>query len=306
MKHDRIAAWTSAQLPTRPPQSFGNFVRIVGPAAILLGTSIGSGEWLIGPAAVVRYGTGLLGVVTVAVVLQTIFNTEVMRYTVSTGEPILTGFMRLGRRPRTWGLFYVVFGFLHLGWPAYAATSAAALFAAVNGRLPIDADASSVTRYGYVTLVLALGILLFGKTVERTLERVCWTLMSVVFTFLIVVNVAFVPASVWWSTLKGFVFIGPFPDSVDWSLIGAFAAYAGAGGITNLMLSNWARDRGYGMGSTVGAIGGAVRGDPAGLSPTGKSSRSTRRASGTGNCGWATYGPSSSASGACSAFWGCS
>ena len=206
MKHDRIAAWTSAQLPTPPPPSFGNFVRIIGPAAILLGTSIGSGEWLIGPAAVIRYGTGLLGIVTVAVVLQTIFNTEVMRYTVSTGEPILTGFMRLGRRPRAWGLFYVVFGFLHLGWPAYAATSAAVLFAAVNGRLPIDADASSVTRYGYVTLFLALGILIFGKTVERTLERVCWTLMSVVFTFLIVVNLAFVPASVWWSTLKGFVF----------------------------------------------------------------------------------------------------
>ena len=270
MKHDRIAPWTSAQLPPPPPPSFGNFVRIIGPAAILLGTSIGSGEWLIGPAAVIRYGTGLLGIVTVAVVLQTIFNTEVMRYTVSTGEPILTGFMRLGRRPRAWGLFYVVFGFLHLGWPAYAATSAAVLFAAVNGRLPIDADASSVTRYGYVTLFLALGILIFGKTVERTLERVCWTLMSVVFTFLIVVNLAFIPASVWWSTLKGFVFIGPFPDSVDWSLIGAFAAYAGAGGITNLMLSNWARDRGYGMGSTVGAIGGAVRGDPARLSPTGK------------------------------------
>ena len=243
---------------------------MIGPAAILLGTSIGSGEWLIGPAATVRYGTGLLGIVTVAVLLQTIFNTEVMRYTVSTGEPILTGFMRLGNRPRSWGFAYIVFGFLHLGWPAFAATSAAALFAAVSGRLPLDADASAVTRYGYVTFALALGILLFGKTVERTLERVCWVLMFFVFTFLIIVNVAFVPAAVWWSTLKGFAFIGPFPDSVDWTLIGAFAAYAGAGGITNLMLSNWARDRGYGMGSTVGAIGGAVHGDPAGLSPTGK------------------------------------
>ena len=62
---------------------------MIGPAAILLGTSIGSGEWLIGPAAVVRYGTALLGVVTVEILLQVALNIERMPYTVSTGEPVL-------------------------------------------------------------------------------------------------------------------------------------------------------------------------------------------------------------------------
>ena len=42
VKHDRIPAWTSARLPAPPPPSFGNFVRVIGPAVILLGTSIGS------------------------------------------------------------------------------------------------------------------------------------------------------------------------------------------------------------------------------------------------------------------------
>ncbi len=270
MKHNPIDDWAPAPLPAPPPPSLRNFALVIGPAAILLGTSIGSGEWLIGPAAVVRYGTALLGIVTVAVLLQVVFNIELMRYTVSTGEPIFTGFMRLGKRPRVVGAVYIIFGFLHLGWPAFAATSAAALFAVMNGRLPVDADAASVTLYGYFTFALALAILLFGKTVEKTLERVCWTLMSVVFFFLIVVNVAFIPGSVWWSTIKGFAFIGTFPESVDWTLIGAFAAYAGAGGIANLMLSNWARDRGYGMGASVGAIGGAVGGGTSTLSPTGK------------------------------------
>ena len=270
MKHNPIDDWALASLPAPPPPSLRNFALVIGPAAILLGTSIGSGEWLIGPAAVVRYGTALLGIVTVAVLLQVVFNIELMRYTVSTGEPIFTGFMRLGKRPRVVGAVYIIFGFLHLGWPAFAATSAAALFAVLNGRLPVDADAASVTSYGYFTFALALAILLFGKTVEKTLERVSWTLMSVVFLFLIVVNVAFIPSSVWWSTIKGFAFIGTFPESVDWTLIGAFAAYAGAGGIANLMLSNWARDRGYGMGSRVGAIGGAVGGGTSTLSPTGK------------------------------------
>ena len=177
----------------------------------MIGISIGSGEWLIGPAAAVRYGVAILGIVTMSVLLQAVFNIELMRYTVSTGEPITTGFMRLGNRPRMVGLIYIIFGFFHLGWPAFAAASAAALFAAINGRLPVDADAGSVTLYGYFTFLLALVILIFGKTVERTLERVSWVLMSLVFLFMIVVNVAFIPLDVWWSTIKGFGFVGRFP-----------------------------------------------------------------------------------------------
>jgi hypothetical protein len=41
----------------------------------------------------VRHGLSLLWVTAVAVVLQTIFNTEVMRYTLATGEPVFTGFI---------------------------------------------------------------------------------------------------------------------------------------------------------------------------------------------------------------------
>ncbi len=269
MKHERLDDWTPAPLPAAPPPGFRNFLRVIGPAVIMIGISIGSGEWLIGPAAAVRYGVAMLGIVTIAVLLQAVLNIELMRYTVSTGEPISTGFMRLGNRPRLVGLIYIIFGFFHLGWPAFAAASAAALFAAINGRLPVDADAGSVMLYGYFTFLLALVILIFGKTVERTLERVSWVLMMLVFLFMLVVNVAFIPASVWWSTFKGFGFVGRLPASVDWTLVGAFAAYAGAGGIANLMLSSWARDRGYGMGAKVGAIGGAVGGSPTTLSPTG-------------------------------------
>ena len=117
MGHNSIPPLRRAPLPVPPAPGIRSFFLVAGPAAILLGTSIGSGEWLIGPAAVVQYGTALLGIVTVSVLLQVVFNTELMRYTVSTGEPIFTGFMRLGRRPVMWGMIYIIFGFLHLGWP---------------------------------------------------------------------------------------------------------------------------------------------------------------------------------------------
>ena len=43
-------------------------------------------------------------------------------------------------------------------------------------------------------------------------------------------------------------------------LLAALVAYSGCGGITNVTLSNWARDRGYGMGERAGYIPAAVGG----------------------------------------------
>jgi Mn2+/Fe2+ NRAMP family transporter len=62
---------------------------------------------------------------------------------------------------------------------------------------------------------------------------------------------------------------GQLPE-LDWALVAAFASIAGAGGLTNVMLSNYARDKGYGMGARVGAIPSAVGGTTVKLSHVGK------------------------------------
>ena len=59
----------------------------VGPGVIVLGASIGGGEFVLGPTVFVRHGLTLLWVTTVAVFFQTVFKTELMRYTIATGEP---------------------------------------------------------------------------------------------------------------------------------------------------------------------------------------------------------------------------
>lgn len=46
------------------------------------------------------------------------------------------------------------------------------------------------------------------------------------------------------------------PEGADFVLLGALVAYSGAGGIVNITLSNWARDRGYGMAERAGYIPG--------------------------------------------------
>jgi hypothetical protein len=62
---------------------------------------------------------------------------------------------------------------------------------------------------------------------------------------------------------------GGLPE-LDWALVAAFASIAGAGGLSNVMLSNYARDKGYGMGARVGAIPSAVGGTTIKLSHVGK------------------------------------
>jgi hypothetical protein len=61
---------------------------------------------------------------------------------------------------------------------------------------------------------------------------------------------------------------GRLPD-LDWSLLAAFAAIAGAGGLSNALFSNYARDKGWGMGARTGAIPSAIGGRSIELSHNG-------------------------------------
>ena len=81
--------WVRAELPVPPNPRGLAWIGVVGPGVIVLGVSIGSGEFLLGPAVFVRYGLSLLWVTASPCLLQTIFNTELMRYTLATGEPVV-------------------------------------------------------------------------------------------------------------------------------------------------------------------------------------------------------------------------
>ena len=264
-----LPAWSVAELPAPPPFGLRGLLKVIGPGAIMAATSIGGGEWLIGPAAAVKYSADIFLIATLAIALQVVFNLEAIRYTLYTGEPIYGGIMRLGPGPRFWAAFYSVLGFLQLGWPALAGSAAATLVGAWIGRMPGAPDQSALAWVATALIAVVVVVLSFGGTVERMLEYFAWTMLAVVFSFLVVVNVAFVPFAHWAETLLGFFRFSGLPDPVDWGLIGALAATAGSGGLGNLTVTNWVRDKGFGMGSLVGAIPSAVRGHEVKLSHVG-------------------------------------
>jgi hypothetical protein len=243
---------------------------------IALGVSIGSGEFLLGPAAFVKYGLSLLWVVGIAALLQTLLNVELMRYTMATGEPIFTGFMRTRPHSTFWAWFYAALYFLQMGWPGWAGAAAGAVFFLFAKRLPVASESTTVYLIGVALFLLCGAVLMVGRRIERTLEYLNWIMVALIIGGLGALALLFVPLSTWGAAVVGFagfdVKTGSFqlvPPGTDYFLLGAFAAYAGGGGVANLTLSNWARDKGYGMSSIVGFIPAAVGGKKVALAHSG-------------------------------------
>jgi hypothetical protein len=271
-----LDAWAQAELPAPPVPRGVEWLSVVGPGVIVLGVSIGGGEFLLGPAAFVRYGLSLLWVVPLAVVFQTIFNTEVMRYTMATGEPVFTGFMRTAPSPTLWAWVYSGLYFLQIGWPGAAGTAAAAIFFLFARRLPAAPDTDFIYFIGVAAFLVCVIVLSVGKRVERTLELLNWVLVVAILGGFLALALAFVPPATWLAAVTGLVGFDLtrgrfefFPTGADLVLLGGLVAYSGSGGVVNLTLSNWARDKGYGMAQHAGYIPAAIGGRKVNLAHTG-------------------------------------
>jgi hypothetical protein len=268
--------WRHETLPAPPTPTGLGWIATLGPGVIVLGASIGSGEFLLGPAVFVRHGLSLLWVSTVAIVLQTIFNTEVMRYTLATGEPVFTGFMRTRPSSTAWAWVYAVFYFLQVGWPAWAGTAASAIFFLFARRLAGPDEAGLIYSIAVGTLLACVVILSVGRRIERTLEVLNWIIVACLLGSFFALAVYLVPADTWLAAATGLTGFdtasGGFsflPADVDFFLLGALVAYSGGGGVANLTLANWARDKGYGMGQRAGYIPAVVGGHKVNLAHSG-------------------------------------
>jgi hypothetical protein len=277
--------WTVAELPAPPNPKGLAWIGTVGPGVIVLGASIGSGEFLLGPAAFVRYGLTLLWVTLIAAFLQTVLNTELMRWTMATGEPVFTGFMRTRPRATFWAWVYGILYFLQVGWPGWAGAAAGAIYFLAAKRLAGPDEANLVYLIGVGTFLACVAVLLVGRRIERTLEVLNWILVVCIIGGFLLLAVLLVGPATWLDAVAGFIGFSPatgrfsfLPQGADFFLIGAFAAYSGAGGVINLTLSNWARDKGYGMGQAAGYIPAAVGGKRVHLAHNGFTFRPTPEA----------------------------
>jgi hypothetical protein len=266
----RFPDWQQDQLPEPPRLELRRWTALIGPGLLMAGANIGGGEWLFGPLVTAQYGGQVLWLATISILVQVAYNLSVMRYALYTGESIFVGYFRVWPGPWCWAFVYLLFEFGAI-WPYLSSNAAVPLAAVFLGRLPGQADAGFVRALGYAVFLSAFVPLIFGGKIYNALEKVMVTKLVLVLAYLGFVTLFFTHASTWWEVGAGFYRFGSLPaGEVNWATLAAFSAVAGAGGLTNAAFSLYARDKGWGMGSRVGAIPSAIGGRTIKLSHTGK------------------------------------
>lgn len=262
--------WERDALPEAPLFRWRRWTLLVGPGLMMAGSNIGGGEWLLGPLVTAQYGGRVMWLATLAILMQLIYNLAVMRYALYCGEPIFIGFFRTAPGPRFWTVLYIV---MDLGalWPYLSSNAAVPLAAVLLGRLPGAADDALVRSLGYAIFLSCFVPLIFGGKIYNALERVMVVKLVLVLSYLGLLALLWVRWETWLEIGSGMFRFGALPErEFNWAALAAFSAVAGAGGLTNSFFSNYARDKGWGMGPKVGAIPSAIGGRKIALSHTGK------------------------------------
>jgi hypothetical protein len=225
----RLPPWHVGELPEPPSAGWRLWVGLLGPGVLLAGASIGTGEWLFGPAVSAQYGGTLLWLATLSIVAQVFVNLEVMRYTLYCGEPVMTGFFRLRPGPLFWTLVYALLDCAAI-FPYNASNAAVALAAAILGHLPgkasidvvgwVMTEGEFVTALGFAIYLLAFLPLIFGGTVYRMLEKVFTVKLVITLVYLLFFAAFWVSASNAKEVLIGFFRFGIVPLRADTVIVG--------------------------------------------------------------------------------------
>ena len=240
-------------LPEAPPLR-----RIIGPSVILVGVGIASGEYILFPFIASQVGLVFLWAGIVGLLTQYFINMEIERYTLATGETAVTGFQRLWK---PFGLLMIVCAIAPNIWPAWA-TSAATITTFLFG----GGNANAIAIVAMVLIGIALSA---SPVVYQTIEKFEFVKVALVLVFLVVALTTAVSAGAFGDVDKTVTSFGSFTGGeLELAVLLGALAYAGAGGTNNLVVSNWIRDKGFGMGKyaprVVSPITGTEEAAPSG------------------------------------------
>lgn len=287
--------WSLGDLGEAPRFEWSKLWQYLGPGLLMGGAAIGGGEWLTGPQVTAKFGGSLLWLATMSILGQIIYNIEISRYTLYTGEPIFTGKFRTQPGPKFWVWIYLLLD-IGTAFPYLAASAAIPLLLVLKGGPEptpelMAANATTLRILSLVIFAAALLPMIFGGKIYNSLKAVMTFKIVTVMGFLLVLAVFFSHSSTWVEIFTGFFKFGNIPTGQGnevvnlfaslWDgkipslgikeigLLSALVAISGQGGLTNTPISNYTRDQGWGMGAHVGAIPSLVGGNDITLSHEG-------------------------------------
>lgn len=240
--------------------------KMLGPGIILVAVGIGSGEYISHPYITSQVGLTFLWAAAVGLGLQYFINTEVARYSLATGETAVTGFTRLWKG---WAPLFIAMAVIPFAWPGWM-TSAATMVTYVAG------------GNGNVLWIAIIGLVVIGLTltmspvVYQTLEKLEFFKVIAILIFAVIV-ILFVIGWQPWAALPGDTLrgIGRMPEGISADFLVTAMVFAGGGGAVNLAVSNYVRDKGWGMGALAPRVVSPITGQEEAGTATGTQFRVT-------------------------------
>jgi Mn2+/Fe2+ NRAMP family transporter len=217
--------------------------KLIGPGVILLATAVGSGEILFWPGITTTYGFQFVWLIAAALLFQYVLNTEFERYTLATGEAVVSGYVRISPAFR---YVFLAAAILPWVWPGWATGGAQAIQWLFGGEVRWIASATLVT----------IGLLLTSsRLVYRAVEAAQTWMVAYILIVLILAAALVVRPDVLLQAAGGLTQSPlPLPEGLATSTLLAALVFCGAGGTINLAASNWVRDKGFGLGALAPKI----------------------------------------------------
>ncbi len=234
------------ELPNPP-----HWTKALGVGVVIMGMAMGTGELILWPHLVTKWGLEILWFALIGISLQYFINQEVIRHTLATGESFFT----TSARVLFWTpLFWLVAALLLYIWPGWASTLGTIL-AELFGF-------GTYVMWAYVSLVLVLILTLSGRRAYAMLEGTLKIIVPVFAVLLVWISILNLSMAELFSALKGLVSFGYMPEGIDMTVLLGAIVFAGAGGMLNLCTSLWYRDKQAGMAFYEGRIANPVSGKP--------------------------------------------
>lgn len=241
-------------LPTPPHWS-----KALGVGIVAMGLAIGTGELILWPHLVTKHGLGLLWAALLGITFQYFINQEVGRHTLATGESFFTTSARILKWFAPLWLVSAVVLYIWPGWAAAMGTTLAELFGFGNYMI-----------WAWVSLALVLVLTFSGKSAYLMLEKSLKVIIPAFFVLLVVTSFLILDASNVKEVFFGLINFGRLPSGIDTNVLMSAIVFAGAGGLLNLCISLWYRDKKVGMAHYAGHIVNPITGKNQAVSAMGQ------------------------------------
>ncbi|OGZ63250.1 MAG: hypothetical protein A3C58_01745 [Candidatus Staskawiczbacteria bacterium RIFCSPHIGHO2_02_FULL_34_10] len=223
----------------KPP----HWSKALGVGIVVMGLAIGTGELILWPHLTTKYGPQLLWAALMGITFQYFINQEVARHAIATGESFFTSSSRVFKWFAPFWLLSAILLYIWPGWASATGTILQELFGFGNYLI-----------WAVASLLLVLIFTFSGRIAYNLLEKSLKITVPIFCTLLLINSFLTLSLSNIKDALKGMFNFGYLPEGIDVPVLIGAIVFAGAGGLLNLCISLWYRDKQAGMGKYVGRI----------------------------------------------------